>query len=930
MIFTNLKLKNFKSYLNTDINLGSGITIIVGENGAGKSTILEAISFALFKQHTSRKIDDLIRINKNKQANQTMAVQLEFISNGITYRVSREKTKSSSKAHLYQKVNNPNTNDFTFSPLCTGDKEVSNEIKNILQMDGDLFLNAIYVRQGEIADLVAKTPSEKKQLIGRLLGIESLEKAWRNILPLINLYKEKKAELKGQLSSDEGLKNKFNIKKAELENLRDKANNLTSKLQMVNNEKEEMAKYKQDLENSRETYLKLNQDKENEEKNLLKLQEEKREVQNKLDDIYKQEEEIKRLEKYVLKLPLYTSFQKSILKVESLKAQEKELNSTAESIKKYQSILEEEKYNYDIYLQYDDKIESLEKRKSLLEKDLEDLARLEDEQKTLTSQIQNDTTKLEGFLSQIKHNLSSMSDEKELDNIEDFHDLSYFISKLKTQIEQTLLELDESIIQSQKDITTFKEGIKAAEKPLKELESVENKCPICQSEIGFKKKEDLVKSYEDIIENNNITIKEWEYNLEKYNNDKIDCKNKLDSLSSLENEISAHVHIFDNIKSNKDKLPGINEKIEDKSDSSRKLGELLTTIKLEKNKREDGRESYENYLQAQGALKQLPYESEIQNKIIQNNRDVDDEICQIKLAVNKDSHLDTNMTEDELDLRINDLKEKERKYNQLKGYVKIKRSLEAQAVSRREDIDWKINRLDKIKNDLKLLDYNPDSYDRVKIIYDRSFTQSNKIKNELNLLKGQATELIASIEDLSVRMDKFASLQKEYDDVDDFTNLLVDIRKTYSKDGIQEILRNRSRPTIQKFTKEFFEEFKFNYSDLILDENYDVSLYGPEGETSLEMLSGGEKIAIALALRLGITQAMSGASLETILLDEPTIHLDSYRRHELIDLLREMSFLPQMIIVTHDVELEHAADHIIKIEKVNGVSNIEVGVEIEE
>ena len=930
MIFTNLKLKNFKSYLNTNINLASGITIIVGENGAGKSTILEAISFALFKQHTARKIDDLIRINKNKQANQTMAVQLEFISNGITYRVSREKTKSSSKAHLYQKVNSPVTEDFSFSPICSGDKEVSSEIKNILQMDGDLFLNAIYVRQGEIADLVGKTPSEKKQLIGRLLGIESLEKAWRNMLPLINIYKEKKAELKGQLSSDEGLKDKFNVKRAELENLRDKANSLTTKLQVVNHEKEEMGKYKQELETSRETYLKLNQDKENEEQNLHKLQEEKRDVQNKLDEIYKQEEEIKRLEKYVNKLPLYVSFQKSILKVESLKTQEEEFNDTLESIKKYQAILEDEKYNYDIYLQYDGKIETLEKRKSTLEKDLEELTRLEDEQKTVRLEIHNDTNKLEGFLSQIKHNLSSMSDESELDNISDFHDLSYFIGKLKTQIEQTIVELDENIIQSQKDMTTYKEGIKAAEKPLKELESVENKCPICQSEIGFKKKEDLVKSYENIIETNDISIKECEYNLEKYKVDKEDYKNKLNSLSSLENEVSSHVHIFDNIKSNKEKLPRINEKIEAKSDASRKLGEMLTTIKKEKDKRDTARESYENYLQAQGALKQLPYESEIRNKIIQNNRDVDDEICQIKLAVNKDSHLDTNMAEDELSLRIDDLKEKERKYNQLKGYVKIKRSLEAQAISRREDIDWKINRLDKIKNDLKLLDYNPDTYDKVRIIYDRSFTQSNKIKNDLNLLKGQATELISSIEDLSNRMDKFASLQKEYDDIDDFTNLLMDIRKTYSKDGIQEILRNSSRPTIQRYTKEFFEEFNFNYSDLILDENYDVSLYGPEGETSLEMVSGGEKIAIALALRLGITQAMSGGNLETILLDEPTIHLDSFRRHELIDLLREMSFLPQMIIVTHDNELEHAADHIIKVEKVNGVSDIEVGVEIEE
>ena len=86
----------------------------------------------------------------------------------------------------------------------------------------------------------------------------------------------------------------------------------------------------------------------------------------------------------------------------------------------------------------------------------------------------------------------------------------------------------------------------------------------------------------------------------------------------------------------------------------------------------------------------------------------------------------------------------------------------------------------------------------------------------------------------------------------------------------------------------------------------------------------GEKIAVALALRLGITQAMSKGSIETILLDEPTIHLDSQRRQELIGLLRGMSVLPQMIIVTHDSELENAADSIIKVKKENGISKVEI------
>ncbi len=90
------------------------------------------------------------------------------------------------------------------------------------------------------------------------------------------------------------------------------------------------------------------------------------------------------------------------------------------------------------------------------------------------------------------------------------------------------------------------------------------------------------------------------------------------------------------------------------------------------------------------------------------------------------------------------------------------------------------------------------------------------------------------------------------------------------------------------------------------------------------MVSGGEKIAIALALRLGITQALSEGNLETILLDEPTIHLDSSRRQELIELLKEINLLPQMIIVTHEEYLKNAADNLILVEKDNGLSKVEI------
>ena len=71
MIFKRLKLKNFKSYKDEIIKFDKGITVVVGENGAGKSSIFEAISFALFKQHTAGKLSDLVRNNEGNSNRRT-------------------------------------------------------------------------------------------------------------------------------------------------------------------------------------------------------------------------------------------------------------------------------------------------------------------------------------------------------------------------------------------------------------------------------------------------------------------------------------------------------------------------------------------------------------------------------------------------------------------------------------------------------------------------------------------------------------------------------------------------------------------------------------------------------------------------------------------------------------------------------------------
>ena len=913
MIFTKLKLNNFKSHEHTVIPFDKGISVIVGENGAGKSTILEAISFALFKQHTAKKIDDLVRNNAN-----AMSVELEFTSNGRDYKIIREK-RSNLKSSLYKRTSSQGG----FVHICTGDREVANEIRQILDIDSDLFLNAIYIRQGEIAELVDKTPAEKKQLIGKLLGIDSLEKAWKNLLPYITGYESQRSELKGKLYNSSELLEKYTNKKQELEVLKQKGHELEEQLMDVDGLLKEISESKRNMEREKEIYETQVINLENEEKTFAKLEEEKHRVQEELDKIRESEEEISRLEKYVSKLDMYLDFEKSVTSIQRLKEDENEILGKLDSIASQKEIVSAKKEGYNKYLSSDEDINRLTDQKNSYENELATMAKLEKDKKGLLKNIEDERNDIENFFSRSKDKLDDYGlHQDKLAEIDDFSHLekstNEFIDEISTKIE----DLGNEIINKNEDIVVYKQNIKACQKPLDDLEGIDNKCPVCQSDITSYKKKELTKHYNAEIKDNEKLIAQEEENVRLLTKNKNSFEEKHESLTELSKNIIEYKHKFEHLQNQLVKLNKMDEDLEGKEFISNKLGELILVIANKKEERETFKQDHDTYIQSKGALEVLGSETESQYKLKQVQNEIDNHVTNIKLAIEQDPHLSGDIGPNELKNRIDDLKEKTELYNQLKGFVQNKNSYMTQLDNIKEDIGVSINQKDIIENKIKASLYDEEKYEQILYNFERYERRKSSFNEELFTIKGQAKESIVVLNDLADKIKTASQFKQEYDNVDDYINLLKHIRELYSRGGIQKELRNISRPAIQKHTKEFFKEFNFNYSDLTIDDDYEVTVYGPEGESSISMVSGGEKIAIALALRLGITQAMANGELDTILLDEPTIHLDASRRHELINLLKEMSTLPQMIIVTHEAHLENAADNLIKVEKENGISKV--------
>jgi exonuclease SbcC len=186
-------------------------------------------------------------------------------------------------------------------------------------------------------------------------------------------------------------------------------------------------------------------------------------------------------------------------------------------------------------------------------------------------------------------------------------------------------------------------------------------------------------------------------------------------------------------------------------------------------------------------------------------------------------------------------------------------------------------------------------------------------KATLKHKKARIKELKDNITVLEVKLKEKKTLRT-------YKSLLEDIRWVFHKDVLQKELRKRAKPLIEEYTREVFLTFNLPYSDVTLTDDYSIEVHGAEGVERVDMLSAGERIAAALALRVGLSRALSGQRLELLILDEPTIHLDVQRRRELVDIVRNLSLIPQTIVVTHDKEFEEAADRVIEVEKIKGVS----------
>lgn len=166
MILCKLRLENFKRYTSYSINFEEGLVGIIGKNGSGKSTIFEAILFALYGELKNKGYKEVIR-NANATTKDAVVVELDFEFESIEYRVVREfRGKAlSANAKFYKNED----------LITTGAKEVTASIISLVKMSKDAFVNTLFASQKELTSLSTLKNEDRKKMIRKLLGLEKID-----------------------------------------------------------------------------------------------------------------------------------------------------------------------------------------------------------------------------------------------------------------------------------------------------------------------------------------------------------------------------------------------------------------------------------------------------------------------------------------------------------------------------------------------------------------------------------------------------------------------------------------------------------------------------------------------------------------------------------------------------------------------------------
>ena len=185
-MITSIELGDFLSHSETKLEFEDGVTVFVGKNGAGKSSIIDGITFSLFGQHTRKSNKGLIKRGSNQGYS-----KIEFSINGKKYETVRKIDSKGSLVATFSEITNNDRIEIAAGERKQFGESMTEQVEKIIGMDFEKLKIASIVQQGELNSIINAKPKEFKELLNAIIGIDKLDVASESMKKVTKEFREK-------------------------------------------------------------------------------------------------------------------------------------------------------------------------------------------------------------------------------------------------------------------------------------------------------------------------------------------------------------------------------------------------------------------------------------------------------------------------------------------------------------------------------------------------------------------------------------------------------------------------------------------------------------------------------------------------------------------------------------------------------------------
>lgn len=889
MILKQIELENIKTHKKTTIPFKKGLNVFHGENGTGKSTILEMIGFVLFNYLGRKKHKIYVReVHNDKPEFGTVRLWVIGLNNE-QYIIERTIGKPS--IAVYNALTNKELKQISDVPQLIKWIRKQIGLSNNIELD-KLFKTSIGIPQGTFIIPFQGNAGDRKKYFDPILDLKIYEVMWSKLKQLSDkIYTPALHDMDKQISEIMG-----EIKyKSEVIEKRDfivkEVSSLTTKLEksmevyfILKKEFDKLREVKFNLEDTQQEVEKLTIKKDNEQKTVLGIQ----------------------------------------AQVDEAKNAKKICNATQKNSQTYEVLLD---------------------KQTSLQLKLNDLRESEKELDTITKDCVRLKTQEEGV---IKSKQKAEKAIKRVDNLQPkcdrFSEIENAIIRNNEEITR-ITTIEEELIRKNTNLTELRTKTRRISKQVEKLPEIKQNF---EELSNLEEKKDELRQSIAKIENKLAILTQNKKELEKgicpiFNQQCINLKEGTANYSELPAQIKEDVEA---LADKKDQLALIQRKLkskrevaiklEDLKEFKIKLGELqkqerllqgdvindqektkdkLSFIKLRETlerEKEALKPIIEDYLKNKSNAEELP---SLEADLIYLKQEISKlgKAIEIKeKAVKSLEHIPTDLEKIQADL------------TSLKGNHELYQTNRKQAEQlskREEELQKAIDALNQLESSLKKaeeLSKNLTSlFNGVK--FNKCENELKECESEIATLRTQISEKQNRVSDFNDDLKKFEQLEQEL------------VEYNGKKDTLEvqmffiEKMRVWLRAFVPKMRKALINQINVVASEiyrslreeedavLAWQEDYDIHISTSKSSKDFFRLSGGEKMSAALAVRLAILRVLTDANFAFF--DEPTTNLDESTRRNLSKYIYNIKGFEQLFVISHDDSFKRHSEYVVKFSK---------------